>query len=296
MHQKRPSSEAWIHVQPKRRFFVQVSDMFLSNDVNAEKFASLVQNARIAGARNCDIRLGSAKNLSRDVRRQLLKKSAWPKPYIVSVPCMDPKSNEIVSMQVPMWLPHEILFVLGSKLPASVWTSRAHASPLILGHLSETETKLKMPPGTLAGVGIWSDGVPFNNNRTKSLELGSMSLPCLDSDFRVPLWCIGKDFLAPNVTMKTMIVVLKWSLEILAAGTMPSTRHDGTPWRKSDVRRAKWSGDPVQRAILVQIRGDWACSKQHFNLAGFLDRCRQEGMHALHALLVHTSAQRVGKP
>ena len=98
---------------------------------------------------------------------------------------MDPKSNEIVSMQVPMWLPHEILFVLGSKLPASVWTSRAHASPLILGHLSETETKLKMPPGTLAGVGIWSDGVPFNNNRTKSLELGSMSLPCLDSDFRV---------------------------------------------------------------------------------------------------------------
>ena len=86
--------------------------------------------------------------------------------------------------------------------------------------------------------------------------------------------------------MKTMMVVLKWSLEILASGTMPSTRHDGTPWRKSDVRRAKWSGDPVQRAILVQIRGDWACYKQHFNLAGFLDRCRQEGMHCMPSLYI----------
>ena len=52
---------------------------------------------------------------------------------------------------------------------------------------------------------------------------------------------------------------LRWSVEALAAGRHPTSRHDGTPWQASDSARAVVGGSTFPwRAALVWVKGDWA--------------------------------------
>ena len=61
-----------------------------------------------------------------------------------------------------------------------------------------------------------------------------------------------------------MLQVFCWSMRCLASGSFPTCRHDGTPWLKSDAERAKFKGS-IPRALLLQVRADWAWKKQVFD-------------------------------
>ena len=66
-------------------------------------------------------------------------------------------------------------------------------------------------------------------------------------------------------TLYPVYVKLAWSLGALAKGRMPSERHDGSAWRESDATRALTSGEPLGfRAVVVDIKGDWAEFAQRF--------------------------------
>lgn len=104
---------------------------------------------------------------------------------------------------------------------------------------------------------IWGDGVPFNNNRTHSLEMLSLSvLSCADQGLRIPLAAFPKHLAAGPKTWNSVWNVMKWSLTWAAAGIMPSHRHDGAPFDKTDSKRKKLGLSPVAKGILLQIRGD----------------------------------------
>lgn len=51
--------------------------------------------------------------------------------------------------------------------------------------------------------------------------------------------------------------VCRWSIEALAAGAMPSRRHDGSEFQISDACRSSRSGEKILKACVVQIKGDW---------------------------------------
>ena len=68
MHQAGPGSDNYVCLLPKKRFMAQAADLFLTNELSAVKFSSLVENARLAGAQTGRIKQGSKKNLARDLR------------------------------------------------------------------------------------------------------------------------------------------------------------------------------------------------------------------------------------
>ena len=168
---------------------------------------------------------------------------------------------------MPLWLPHEIVYVFQKHCGAG-WKDRRGLSPGLLQYLRQS-----LPANSSLALGMWSDTVPFSNHRLKSVELGALSLPGLhDDDLRVPLWVLPKDFIAPNVTIKVVFQVMLRSFEALLSGHTPRARHDGSAWLAIDSPRHKWAGEPLQPAILAQMRGDWACYNTHFNLAGISGR------------------------
>ena len=81
---------------------------------------------------------------------------------------------------------------------------------------------------------------------------------------------IPKDFVASDITIKALFEIVRWSFEQLMCCKMPSTRHDGSPFLSSDCRRVRLAGSDIPPAALCQVRGDWMCYKQHFDLAGCL--------------------------
>ncbi len=62
---------------------------------------------------------------------------------------------------------------------------------------------------------------------------------------------------------------MAWSAASLAAGVMPSRRHDGSPFA-GDSHRAARAGQPLAlRAAFLQIRGDWSQLKTSLGLVGW---------------------------
>ena len=140
-------------------------------------------------------------------------------------------------------------------------------------HLSKVANKLACSVDSLVGLSIWSHGVPFNNNRSHSLEMLSLSImSCCDQGLRIPLAAFPKHLAAGPKTWNSVWNVMKWSLAWAATGIMPSHRHDGAPFDKTDTTRQKLALSPVPKGILVQIRGDWAFYKAVFGLPGWQEK------------------------
>lgn len=125
----------------------------------------------------------------------------------------------------------------------------------------------------LLALGLWCDAAPFNRDRSKSLEMMTLSFPGLDTDARIPLVVLPKDFCVKDQsTYDQLLKILSWSFEHLIQGSSPTRRHDGTAFLKSDVQRKKKQGQPLQKAVLVEVRGDWAFYKHQLRLPGWRDK------------------------
>ena len=129
-------------------------------------------------------------------------------------------------------------------------------------------------PETVCAIGLWGDGVPYNSDRTKSIEVLSLNiLSSSHKDLRIPICVIPKHWMIKQTTWSAVLSVLQWSLTYLAAGIFPGARHDGSPWHKGESKRAAQAGKPCPKAVLVQVRGDWSFHKSALHLPAWSLGC-----------------------
>ena len=253
-----------------RRLRSRVANLFLSNTLSAEETSELARDARDSGVsslrRLAEIgeRRQDGHTRPRDIRRHLSKNSHWPPPYKFEAPVWDKQNQRQETTTLTCLLPHEVLYVMNEKSPeGGGLTDLAHLQESEFQRHARAAADMGVAPESLAGLGIWGDGVPMTRNRNQSLEMLSFNiLTCqIRSTMRIPVFVIQKHWLAHGgSTWNAVMDVLRWSLTCATSGQMPKYDHTGQPlkepWRKS---RALIH---TPRGVLLEIRGDWAFFKQ----------------------------------
>jgi hypothetical protein len=261
---------------------------FLSGELAANSSMDMMSKAQKAGAQGCEnlTKAGKSgklkKNIARDLRRTLRKKSHWPKFYWAKIPVWNAKSEKNEYKWHPFLLPHEWL----SKFHAFGLTARSMPDEAlhsgILEHIRQTCLELGIDPEDVIPLGFHCDGVPFGSRvfTDDSLELFSLNFPCAVKDgLRVPFTALQRKHLVKHETYNAVMDVLTWSLKCLALGVFPQCRHDGSEWLPSDSTRSKMGLVSPVKALLVEIRADWDALKQvfqfpqHNEIAGICWKC-----------------------
>jgi hypothetical protein len=180
----------------------------------------------------------------------------------------------VVLKKLNIMLVHELVDVVAKWAKKEKLFEEAGMEPRTREHLQRVKAELGEPE--LLGLGLWLDGVPFNWDRSQSVEVISINFPGLTGEWknlRLPICAIPKDFVATGETFDDILEIVLWSLEHLAVGTNPSTRQDGEPWTPADKDRRAKAGKPLRvKAVLVEVRGDWLMMKEVFHLPGWKDK------------------------
>ena len=269
MYPKRKAD--FSEVPDDKRLRADLADLFLSNQVSATRAGGLFKNAMASHATNVeDLAAVGEKNKqgvrNRDLTRKLLKGNHWPKAYLLEAPGLCPDTQEEQCVKIPMWLPHELLPVLQEKISSS----RGFYDSVDMHRLHSSCSALGATPETVCGLGLWGDGVPYNSDRTNSIEVLSLNiLTSSDKDLRIPICVVPKHWMIKQRTWSAMLSVVKWSLTYLAAGIFPEARHDGSrrELRKLGSHAPKqfsYRSEEIGASIKV------CCTFQHGALAAFL--------------------------
>ena len=134
------------------------------------------------------------------------------------------------------------------------------------------------------GLAVWGDGVPFNFDRSESLDVFSISIPGLQGkvrNMRIPLFAVPHRNVIRFDTLDDLMDVLRWSFVHLALGRWPMVRHDNSEFHPKEdrLRMGKAGSSAHLHGFLVECRGDWKQLKdcfrfpQHNELAGICWRC-----------------------
>ena len=67
-------------------------------------------------------------------------------------------------------------------------------TPEGLRHLQKVADAVGVSSTRLLALGLWCDAAPFNRDSSKSLEMMTLNLPGIDTDMRIPLVSMPKDF------------------------------------------------------------------------------------------------------
>ena len=111
---------------------------------------------------------------------------------------------------MPFLLPHEVVAKLFEHGDANFILSRGileEDRALLRAHAEACEPA--RGPATILPLGLWSDGVPCNWDRSQSLEIIALTLPSIPG-YRFPLFCIKKAFQVKQTTMDSALQVLVW--------------------------------------------------------------------------------------
>ena len=131
-------------------------------------------------------------------------------------------------------------------------------------HVAKVASDLNTPESELIALALWGDGVPFNWTRKESLEVFAICFPGASGSLqsmRLPISGVSKRHCSEN-THDDVLSVFSWSMQALATGKHPTTRHDGTAWGAKESSRAKVAGNDISaRAVCCEIRGDWSFFK-----------------------------------
>ena len=259
-------------VPPKKRLRMRLAENFLAGKATGLETAHLLEDAVAAGAANCKGVGGQPSSHSnRNLRRKLLKDSGWPKPYWAKVRVWHNPEQRRKEDWLPLLLPHEIVHFMFFKGDPAKLLTQGHLPKADAAHIEKHSANLGCTPKEILALGLWSDGVPCNYDRSQSFEVLTLSLPGLPPEMRtlrIPLFGIKKHHSIKQETMDDVMSVICWSLEALATGTFPNQRHDGAPWQKGEhFNRQRKAGKSIGcKALLTQIRGDWKMLKDIFRL------------------------------
>ena len=268
-----------------KRLRSNVGDLFLSNQISAQRAQEIFQDAAYAGASSVkDLTKGldnpSSEKLQRNVHaarnltRKLLKGTPWPEPYVATIPVWDQKKQQQRWEAIPLLLPHEMLAaIVKHNTLDEVATKEGMAEPS-RQHLLKMEEQFETT--SAMGVGLWCDGAPYSFDRLLSLESIVISLPGLtgaNRNLRLLTASIPKQFCVKYYTMHEIMKVIAWSFKWMAFGCHPPARHDGLPWTTADKYRKKLASSPLgYSGFLIEVRGDWAMRKEIFAFPGWRDK------------------------
>jgi hypothetical protein len=191
--------------------------------------------------------------------------------YWADVRTLQPKTGTTVTVSLPFLLPHEIGHALARDAADSASLLRQESLGRdSIDHLSKSCQQMGCDPSCVLPIALWGDGVPFNWDRSESLDTWTMCLPGLggkNENLRFPLIALPHKHVAKHSTMDDITAVLSWSFQCLTSGVFPACRHDGAPWAKTDAKRKKNGGCALGiRGLVVDIRGDWKFFKECFRL------------------------------
>ena len=283
MYKKRGRAKDENPAPPAKRLRQNIADLYLSNDISASRAQELYEDAVAAGTAHVNdlARVGQGgrlfKNLARDLKAKLLKGSRWPKPYMAKVRMWDPKRSEEVLSDMAFLLPHEIMWAMledGATQQFLLGQQKLPSTDAI--HVSTVCDELGADRMKTLGVALWGDGIPFNYDRSASLDVFSLSLPGFEgtkfSTMRIPLFAMDHKHVIKGSTFDDLMAVLAWSFTHLATGIKPGARHDGTPFHpRSDRSRLPKEGPSYVgfHGILMECRGDWKQLKDVFRFPQF---------------------------
>ena len=118
-----------------RRFRANVRDLFLTNQLSAERTSSLLGDAAAAGVEALEdvknLQGKAGKNVHRDLMRNFAKRAKqWPDLYWSKVDVWDQKKQKVKREWIAVLLPHEWLCKLNSKVPDGSLTTWDGLGPL----------------------------------------------------------------------------------------------------------------------------------------------------------------------
>ena len=269
------------HVPEDKRLKKDIVDLLASGTIPAERATGLFQNAQASGAKGCEEyaklhpgehnKFDRGNHVKRNVLRKALKGNQWPKVYMFQAPIHIPSTGFESTGKIPVLLPHELLDALHQHNPLeSGLFDHSLLDPTPLNHLKKACAQLSADMSKVAGLSIWADGVPYNHDRSKSFEVASLQiLTSASTAMRFPLACVPKHWMVKNTTWDAIWQVLKWSLQAAASGVWPAFRHDNSAFADGEFHRKKKAGEPLTRAILLQVKGDWSFYKNVLYLPGW---------------------------
>ena len=257
-------------------------DLWATNAISAERAQEMIDDAAECGVSSCRPlrrrRPHIKSNVARNLVKRLKKNNLWPDEYRAQIRLLDKTGNE-TWQTVAFLLPHELLECLAK--------AGSPAKLLELGSLDATamehvQSCMEKYGKDLAAVGLWTDSVPCNWDRTESVEIVSIDLPGLAENWRtlrLPLVAFPSKQVGPN-TFDDIMDVVAWSFKHLTMGVWPSERHDGSEWEASDAGKRKGRHrDPKARCnqqgklsiagCLCMVRCDWKAMKQVFRFPQF---------------------------
>ena len=249
-------------LDPNTRLRRNLGDLLARNELSAQRVGELANDVnRIAPYAVRDLTGPVNGKTALRLKRKFLKRSTWMPDYVATIRTWNPKTNKIVSEKVHMQLVHEVVAVLLKNGFKNVILDTSNMDPLTLEHLDHC--KLKAGCTEMLGLGLWGDGAPTQWDRNETIDVLSLSLPgCKDyAQLRVPLVVLPHSRTCSE-TWQDVFGIVKWSLEVLAMGTWPTARHDGSPWNDTD--KARKTARPLVRAALVEVRQDWKFAVEVF--------------------------------
>ena len=251
-------------LDPTKRLRRNMSELFSRNELPANRIGELCADVnRVAPTQLADVgRPCTQKNIARLLKSKFGKQGAWMPDYIATLRVWDTKSQSIKEEKVPIQLLHEIVAVLKKYGSIDKIMETANMDPLTKEHLVSCEAKALCK---LLGIGIWGDGAPTQWERSQSIDVISVSFPgSVDfKNLRIPLLSLPHSKVC-HETWEDVFEIVKWSLVILATGTWPLCRHDGTAWNNTD--KCRKTARPLIRSALVEVRQEWKFAAEVFGL------------------------------
>jgi hypothetical protein len=208
-----------------------------------------------------------------------LRGKSWPDLYDapVRVYCTEGQCTKTVLL--PFLLPHELVYCFAKKAvdPNNLY-STAGLAQCTMAHLARAKAELNEEH--LVPLGLWADGVPCNWDRSESIDTWAINWPGQLAELgsmRIVVTALMKKFVLKGETHDDIGAIIAWSFQVLASGVMPSHDHQGTLLKG---KRAMLAGKPLPKAILAEVRADWAAMKatykfpMHNELAGICWACK----------------------
>ena len=156
-----------------------------------------------------------------------------------------------------MLLPHEIVGALAEAGNEAVLTE---SSGLDSTNSDRHQAILAKEGAPFVSLTLWGDGVPYSWDRKRSVDTWTLSLPGLSNkafrDLRITLTALPHHFVVRE-TQDDFLQVMAWSFKVLSAGQYPGVRHDGLEWSEGDTWRKRRASQPLLKAFLVEVKGDW---------------------------------------
>jgi hypothetical protein len=258
MFSKKKRSYEPSELPPSKRLRANLQDAFASNQLSGQRTQEIINDINACGVQGVAPTRTLNSHTARNLKRGFLKRSLWPQQYKARIRVLHKITKQEDYQECAFLLPHEILQALLQVGDHSTLASRTGMDPKTLEHLEKSSAD-HADGRSFLGVGLWSDGIPVNWDRTESVECVTMSLPGLTGKYknlRIPLVAVSRKQVSEH-TMFDIMSVLQWSLAFAGAGVWPNKRHDSAEWTDKDSYRRRRTGNLSCRAALVEMRGDW---------------------------------------